>query len=186
MDSECLHDMFNWMPIEDIIEYLNTYEIDFFADENIESIIQAVYHLIDNYETALSFAKAFRLHIPDGLILAKVYSIVHGRTMTLMDALLTDSFLTPNKMNVIEALESTGFKYALDCNPCELHELHRQFLQSDNTLMRYIDDITFHYDYHMLRISKGDLHEELIQHLFHPIKIEKWIRKGRAIEEYLN
>lgn len=185
MDPESMQDLLNWMGLSDIVAYLNQCDIDFLSFDNIETVIQCIYDKIETMADALEFATAFKRHIPTGIIVARVYSVIYGRMMTLMDALLCDSFVQTNKILTIKALEKVGFKYALECNIHDMLELHNQYLESEE-MAPFIEEVRFLYDYETLHHSRAYLHEEMMQYLFHPIRIEKWINAGNPLEAYLN
>jgi hypothetical protein len=180
-----MHDLMNWMDLSDIVSYFNQCDIDFLSFDNIETVIQCIYDKIETADDALEFAFAFKRHVPTGIIVARVYSVIYGRMMTLMDALLCDSFIQTNKILTIKALEDVGFKYAMECNTNDMLELHNQYLQSKE-MAPFIEEVRFLYDYETLQHSRSCLHEEMMQYLFHPDRIEKWINSGNQLEAYLN
>ena len=81
--------------------------------------------------------------------------------------------------NLDKVLQST-----LSLNSAAIHILKNN-LDKVNWEWLSTNPNIFTYDYSKLKESKKDLHKELIEELYNPIRIEKWLNKNKEIEEYL-
>ncbi len=61
--------------------------------------------------------------------------------------------------------------------PCQLH-----VEDIDNDIDYDIDA----YDYDQMKKNKSDLHKDLIEYMYHPIRVAKYLETHDDIDEYLN
>jgi hypothetical protein len=79
---------------------------------------------------------------------------------------------------LLGAFIERGFKRASKCDSRDLIRLFREH----NVCVK---DFDITYDYVQMKLDNICLREELIAYLHHPSRIEKWISKGNALEDYL-
>ena len=79
---------------------------------------------------------------------------------------------------LLGAFIERGFKRA---TKCDSRDMIRVCVEHDVSLEDFIID----YDYEQIKSDNESLKEEMVAYLHHPIRIEKWLSKGNALEEYL-
>ena len=122
-------------------------------------------------DQALEIAKIFKEKF--GLtIVSHMQSRWNGLYLTVMDVLHCKKRQIANRSyNLLnDAFEMLGFKYSrhLDIR------ILRQLYYNINS-----------YNYPRMKKSRLQLHEELIMHVFHPIRIQRWINQGNCIDDYM-
>ena len=79
---------------------------------------------------------------------------------------------------LLGAFIERGFKRA---SKCDSRDLIRLYLEHDVS----VEDFKIDYDYVQIKSDNVWLLEELTASLHHPVRIEKWLSKGNASEDYL-
>lgn len=75
------------------------------------------------------------------------------------------------------------------CSYCGMDETSTAHIIVKTQNTKYVgeyDDACCFISYHHLKLSKEDLHEALMQELYHPRRIEKWINAEHEVEDYLD
>lgn len=101
----------------------------------------------------------------------------HRRNQMLMEMEHAFSDFRRDQL-LLGAFIERGFKRASKCDSRELIRLFREHDES-------VEDFKIDYEYVQMKIDNVWLEEELIAHLHHPVRIEKWLSKGNALEDYL-
>ncbi len=65
--------------------------------------------------------------------------------------------------------------------PCQLH-----VEDIDNDIDDNIDAYDYDYDYDQMKKNKSDLHKDLIEYMYYPLRVAKYLETHGDIDEYLN
>lgn len=88
---------------------------------------------------------------------------------------------------IYRAFKKAGFKYASECSAISMTKLitpspYGPYVFSKWTSQRSMK----YYDYNLIKNDHAELHDDLFKHLYRPCQIEKWIKAGNELEDYLN
>ena len=80
------------------------------------------------------------------------------------------------------AFRNTGFLCSSDCDPRTLFNLY----YSDLIYDIHIDSIVEPYNYTFIKEKNKAINKEIIEHIYHPSKLQKWVDDGNEPEDYMN
>ena len=74
---------------------------------------------------------------------------------------------------------------SLSTNPNAIHLLRVNQDKIDWNII-WSNPSIFTYDYEQMKENKADLHKDLIEYLYHPIRVAKYLETHGDIDNYLN
>ena len=103
--------------------------------------------------------------------------------MDVIDILYYDDEDINAQSEIRMAFDEAGFLRACDCDDRMLANAYFSVPNHPQGSRLIISQL---YDYDVIKEDNAWIYEELQEYLYHPLRIQKWIEEGNAIEDYLN
>lgn len=134
-------------------------------------------------------ASAFKPYGP--IIIDSEWWFYQNQPMTLLDVLDAGEVEDPVcAWLLIRSFQKVGFKFAAECNISDLRRIYAQheygpysYGEPHDISMRRIWNTK--YKYEDIQAENANLHKDLIDYIYHPSRIQKWIEADNDIEDYL-
>ena len=161
------------------VEYFKI--IDITNDDQPDGLLSWIVEDIDTPEKADTIADIFKSNA-GSILVCKETSFCSSTVMTILDCLDCEEDPYHDSIGYYllrSSLQNYGVKRAAECDQRVLMNLY-----IDSIYDSFRDGI-LDYDYDFIKNDFTDLKHELIEYLYQPKLIEKWIEAGNDIEDYL-
>lgn len=180
MDGQLFMELiFAQETFEQKLNILKTTEYDVASDCQPDAIL--TWFEIDTLEEAFAVANVFKSRWGDSIV-CQESSICCKRLMTMMDD-LEDTYSHCKDLNVWlfkYAFEKIKMKRAAECDTRYLIRMYGM----NEICADSIQELKIDYNYELIKKSNSWLYKEIQQHLFHPSRVENWLKNNDDIELY--